>query len=147
MSMTDSERNDVLAEIDAAYLRLTAVLDSLSSEEMQRPDTVGSWSGKDLLSHIAGWEVEGARYLNAINAGQEAVIPGNDEYDAWNELQVAKTRDWTVDQVRTWFEGAHQDFVHVVRTSGSVWRSIATGLSSHHFDEHIGQFRSIQSGR
>jgi len=147
MSMTDSERDDVLADIDAAYHRLTAVLDTLNAEEMQRPNTVGTWSGNDLLSHMAAWEVEGARYLNAISAGQEAVIPGNDEYDAWNEQQVAKTRDWTVDQVRTLFDSAHRDFVHVVRTSDSVWRSIAIGLSSHHFEEHIDQFRSMRSDR
>jgi hypothetical protein len=147
MGMTDTERIDVLAEIERSYVELRAVLDSLSLDDMQRPATVGHWDGKDVLSHIAAWLVEGTRHINARDAGEDDAIPPHSEFDAWNELQVMKTRDWTVEQVRSFFESAYREYVQIVSTSKTVSPGFATGLSSHHFGEHIDQFRAMRSDR
>lgn len=143
--MNDEERAAALEEIDQVYRELTGVLDSLSEDEILRPNTVGHWNGKDVLAHLAAWDVEGARHVNARDAGREDSIPDEADFDAWNEEQVSKTRDMTVDQVRAYFEAAHRDFVQVVSTSATVTPGFATGVSSHHYVEHIDQFRSMKS--
>ena len=147
MGMNDTERKEVLAEIERGYQELCAVLDNLSLEDMQRPGTVGHWNGKDVLSHIAAWLVEGTRHIDAREAGEDDAIPPLSEFDEWNERQVEKTRDWAVEQVRTWFESAWRDYFQVVSTSKTVSPGFATGLSSHHFEEHIDQFRGMRSDR
>jgi hypothetical protein len=147
MGMNDTERNAVLAEIDRAYIELSAALDRLDLEDMQRPGTVGHWDGKDVLSHIAAWLAEGTRHIKARDAGEDDAIPPQSEFDAWNERQVKKTRDWSVKQVRAFFESAYRDYVQVVSTSDTVSPGFATGLSSHHFEEHIDQFLGMRSDR
>ena len=145
MPMSDSERVKVLIQIDRGYQELVEVLDSLSDDDMERPSTVGHWNGKDLLSHIAAWEVEGSRHVMARDAGEEDSIPDGSEFDRWNEEQVSKTREWTVEQIRAYLESTHHDFVEIVRVSPTITPGFATGLTSHHYEEHIDQFRSIKS--
>ena len=147
MGMNDTEREEVLAEIERGYQELCAVLDSLRPEDLQRPGSVGHWDGKDVLSHIAAWLVEGARHINARDADEDDAIPPQSEFDEWNERQVTKTRDWAVEQVRACFESAWRDYVQVVSTSKTVSPGFATGLNSHHFEEHIDRFRGMRSDR
>lgn len=145
MPMTDAERQNVLTEIERGHHDLVSVLDSLTDEEMLRPNTVGHWSGKDVLAHLAGWLAEGSRHIAAREAGQTDSIPAESEFDAFNEEQVAKTRDWTLDQVRAYFESVHLDFVRLVESSPVMTPGFATGLSSHHYHEHLDQFRSMKT--
>lgn len=144
MAMSDDDRKRTLDEIDHGFNELNAVLATLNDDDFNRPNTVGHWSGKDLLSHIAAWEIEGARHIAAIDAGDDDSIPPQEEFDAWNESQVQKTRDWTVQQVQALFESAHRDFVQAVATSPSISSGLATGLTSHHYGEHIEQFRQLR---
>jgi uncharacterized damage-inducible protein DinB len=51
----------------AATLRLLA---RLPAAALARPRTQGAWSIKDVLVHIAAWEEEGARRLEAIRRGR-----------------------------------------------------------------------------
>ena len=145
MSITDAERQAALKELERGYFELTSVLDSLSEADMLRPDTVGHWNGRDVLSHIAAWEVEGRRHMNALDEGEVDSFPDPSEFDSWNEQQVIKTREWSVDQVRAFFESAHQEFILMVKSSGKVSPGFATGLTSHHYEEHINQFRAMQT--
>ena len=145
MPMTDQERTTAIEEINEAYTELAGVLDSLTENEMLRPGIAGHWNGRDLLSHLAAWDIKGARHITARDAGQESSIPPEREFDDWNEQQVSKTRDWTIDQVRAYFDEAHQEFVQLVRTSPTITPCFATGLTAHHYREHIDQFRNMKS--
>jgi hypothetical protein len=51
----------------AATLRL---LGAIPEEAIRRPRTQGAWSIQDVLAHIAAWEDEGARRLEAIGRGR-----------------------------------------------------------------------------
>lgn len=145
MPMTEQERSDARAQIERGHRELTAVLDELDAAAMERPGALGHWSGKDILSHIAAWEVEGTRFITARDAGSDESLIGQSQFDAFNEENVARTCDWTLDQVRAYFESAHRDYVNACRRSQTVTARFATGLSSHHYEEHIDQFRSLRS--
>lgn len=144
--MTDEERAQTLAEIERGHHELTELLDSIDAADLERPNTVGQWSGKDVLSHIAAWEIEGARVIAARDAGSDETLIDESQYDAFNEEHAARTRDWTLDQVRAYFESVHIDFVNTCRMSPIVTPRFATGLSSHHYEEHMDQFRGMQAG-
>ncbi|CAN5177190.1 hypothetical protein BH23CHL1_BH23CHL1_02590 [soil metagenome] len=145
MPMTGTERTETLAEMARGYHELTELLDSLDSSDLERPNTVGHWSGKDVLSHIAAWEVEATRFVGTHNAGTDEPLIDESQFDAFNEENVSRTRDWTLAQVRAYVESAHLDFVNACRNSPTVTPGFATGLSSHHYDEHMGQFRGMRS--
>lgn len=145
MPMTAEERSETLAEMARGHRELTELLDSIAPSDLERPNTVGHWSGKDVLSHIAAWEVEATRFVGARDAGNDESLIDESQFDAFNEENVTKTRDWTLDQVRAYFESAHLDFVNICRTSPTVSAGFATGLSSHHYEEHMDQFRGMKA--
>jgi hypothetical protein len=70
----------------AATLRL---LGSLPEEAIRRPRTQGAWSIHDVLAHIAAWEDEGARRLEAIGRGRGDRIRF---YDTMAEVDRVNTR-------------------------------------------------------
>lgn len=145
MPLAENERAETLAEMERGYTALTGVLDSLSPSDLERPDTVGHWSGKDVLAHIASWEVEATRYITARDANIDEPFVAEEQFDAFNEDNAAKTRDWTLDQVRAFYESAHRDFVETCRTSTTITSRFALGLTNHHYEEHIDQFRGMKS--
>jgi hypothetical protein len=55
MPMSIDERLDMLQKASRAWLELTRLLDRIPEAAMNQPGTVGDWSGRDLLVHIASW--------------------------------------------------------------------------------------------
>lgn len=145
MTMTDAERTTAIEEIKQAHTDLTGVLDDLNEGDMLRPNTVGHWNGKDVLAHLAAWNIEAARHINARDLGEEDSMPGEPEFDDWNEEQVSKSRNMTVDQVRAYFDAAHNEFTGLVRTSATMTPRLATGMTAGHYAEHIDQFRAMKA--
>lgn len=41
----------------------------LSGEQIERPNTVGSWSGRDVMLHIANWEEEAMQAIRDLDSG------------------------------------------------------------------------------
>ena len=59
-----------MAEEDAGWGELHALIDSLTPEELERPGYyVEGWSVKDLLAHIGSWLAEAGIVLERIRAG------------------------------------------------------------------------------
>lgn len=90
MPMTDTERSETLAEMARGHRELTELLDNLDPSDLERPNAVGHWSGKDVLSHIAAWEAEATRFVGARDAGSDESLIDESQFDAFNEENVAK---------------------------------------------------------
>jgi hypothetical protein len=65
----------------------------------------GTWTAKDVFSHLAAWS-------DLLMDGVEALVQGRADnvqivdIDAWNADQIAARKDWTVAQVRSAWEKA-----------------------------------------
>ena len=64
----------LLANIQAGYDQLEALLASLSEEQMTIPGVNGSWSVKDNLAHLTAWQSYQAARQEGILNGVEPPV-------------------------------------------------------------------------
>ncbi len=112
------EKQAILARFREATGRLNAAVDRLDDDQMLAPNTVGEWSLRDTLSHIANpWLAEqfqsylGGRAPDPLTAtgtteppGPEFDLTTNDGRNAWRHAVRA---DESLDEVRA----RYADFV------------------------------------
>ncbi|HSG15514.1 MAG TPA: ClbS/DfsB family four-helix bundle protein [Anaerolineae bacterium] len=138
--------------LDTAYEYEKAFLASLTEEERESQGTADDWSPKDILAHVAHWDVE---------AGKELVDPERwvrrdygDDFNATNARywEVYKEARW--EEIEALVEKAHVDLVAGISglsdeqlsdteryewTRGRpLWRRIASG-NFYHPMAHLGE--------
>src|SRR5215203_2827753 len=66
MPMTTDERLVMLQIVSKAWLELKRVADSIPDAALEKPNTIGTWSGRDMLGHLAGWEAIGIDFIEQL---------------------------------------------------------------------------------
>lgn len=156
------KRDEAIHELRAARKELQETMSGLSEEDFVRPKAIVKWTLQDLLSHIAAWDEEMVRVLQAFSLASEPTftytISERNEYGAWNEEQVASRRGRAVEESLAEFESARRDLVQVIegltdpvlsRTRMTSWGVPATGFEliggqAEHDREHAAQVRSYR---
>jgi hypothetical protein len=79
-------------------------------------DTGASWRIRDILGHIATWDLEVARSLRAYRAGEVYLTPDFDEEeDDFNQQAVAEQRKLSTQELVAEWEQAHEEFKEAVQ--------------------------------
>jgi hypothetical protein len=95
----------------------------LGAEEREAPDTIGSWSAKDVQAHLAAWRAIEARRLDATTRGDLHPHPGdplvNDPVDESNAHLHAQRADWSWEQVSREADASIEALVEVIGRSTS----------------------------
>jgi uncharacterized damage-inducible protein DinB len=159
------KRDDAINKLRAARKDLQDAGAGLSEEEMQRAGVVNEWSVKDLLAHIAAWDEEMLRVIQAFAMPGEAqysyTISNEDDFAEWNSEQVAARRALTLEQTQHEFENARRDLIQIIegitdpvlmRTKTTPWGTQSTGLEllnteAEHDVEHAAHIRSWRKKR
>jgi hypothetical protein len=95
--------NDVLRY---GHLTLLATLDALPAGQAEAPGVCGVWSAKDVVAHLASYELLLAELLEAFVAGrQQAFVSPMDA--AFNDEQVARRRSLSLAEARDEYERAY----------------------------------------
>jgi uncharacterized damage-inducible protein DinB len=77
---------------------------SLSEEELARPVPDSTWTVKDFIIHLAQFDEEISRWMEALKAGR-VEAPGRNEdggafdVDAYNNARVAERHDWPLARI------------------------------------------------
>ena len=101
-------KTELQERVRSAHRKLTQSLDGLSEEEATRAGFTSEWSIKDALSHIAAWEIEGARILDEIRKGTwQPQRLDKQLIDDFTARVVAERRERTMTEVREEFDRAH----------------------------------------
>jgi hypothetical protein len=144
MSTTITERQSVLQQAERAWGEIRDAAFALTDEQIDRPNTVGTWTGRDVMIHIANWEERFAEVIRDLDAGR-AVTPvySNDaELDAWNEAHVAPYHAIPLADARAYFERAHADLMELVLTSPNATEDRILGCYPGHHDDLL-RLRSL----
>jgi uncharacterized damage-inducible protein DinB len=72
------------------------------------------WRIRDILGHIATWDREVTKSLNAFRLGEEYFIPDLEE-DEFNERAVLERKKLTYQQVLMEWEEAREDFIEAIQ--------------------------------
>jgi hypothetical protein len=77
---------------------------SLSEEELARPVPDSTWTVKDFIIHLAQFDEEIARWMEALKAGR-VEAPGRSEdggafdVDAYNNARVTERHEWPLERI------------------------------------------------
>lgn len=135
------KRDEAIIKLRLARREFLETLVGVEDEDMLRPNVVEKWSLKDLLGHIAAWDEEMLRVIQAFTMQPEArysyVISERDEFAVWNAEQIAARRDSTLEQIKSEFENARRDLIQVTegmtdqvlaRSKRTSWGTMQTGI-------------------
>ena len=115
-----NRKSHLLGLMRTEHSRLEALLNSLSEEQMLRPDVVGTWSVKDVLAHLTWWE---QAMISEIVHGVE-LDPGLNG-EPWsteraNALMVEAKRGTPLAEVLAAFHDSYRQMLQVVEDLDEV---------------------------
>lgn len=55
------DRQETIARFKKEHEKVKKLVSSLSEEQVLKPNTLGEWSVKDMVSHLAAWNWEEVR--------------------------------------------------------------------------------------
>jgi hypothetical protein len=134
---TDIERHRLLFEMDQIWSEIRDAAYALTDEQIDRENTVGTWSGRDVMIHIANWEKRCADVIEMLDRGQP-VTPSyttDAELDALNERWVRPWHDVPLADARAYFERMHARLRETVRSSPTVRHDLVLGCYPGHLDD------------
>ena len=107
------ERDAILQCLCAEHRRLSVVLEQLTAAQALRPNVVGYWSVKDVVSHLVFWNQFAVNEVSAAVQGRVFPHPPGTG-DEINALAVAEysAEDW--DEVRSLFEQSCRQVINLV---------------------------------
>jgi hypothetical protein len=115
---------DLLDDLAGTRTRLLANLSGLSDEQLARKGTVGSWSIKDVLGHVAAWEwmVSGFVPEWLVTGQAPEVLHVLEEYgnDAANTITVAERAALTPGEQLEEMQRARARLVTCIHTLGDA---------------------------
>ena len=105
---------------------IRSTIDRFGADDWGRV-ALGVWTGKDLLGHLAAFEVRFADQLAPfVGAPVESDLPSADPR-TFNDDQAAVRKDWPVEKVMAEFLEAHERVMrHARAISAEVWREVGT---------------------
>lgn len=146
MPMTFDERLDMLQIAARAWLELKRLADSISDERLERPNTIGSWSGRDMLGHLAGWEAIGINIIEQLNERGEYDKLGisTETIDAFNEEMLIPYRALSTADVRQALEDTHYALMHLAEHSeADRVAEVVLDVTRDHYSKHLPDLRGI----
>ena len=148
---------ELIRQIRATSTRMELLLAQLSVAEINQPGAVGVWSVKDVLAHIAFWELYAVNILRSIARGETPLLPADDETERKNASVVAQYYQRSLAAVISDWQQAREDMLDALEDLDdevlndpnyfpwSAGRSLLDRIAGNSFDheqEHIEQIRA-----
>jgi hypothetical protein len=92
---------EIVESLDATRERLLTVLEPLPDEALEYPGTIGPWSVKDVLAHLAAWESELVTGLLHLQQGKKPthLLAAMGQRDEYNAKRYEENKDRNLDRV------------------------------------------------
>lgn len=145
MAISKNKRLDTLQKASKGWLDLKRLVDAIPDEALTRPNTIGTWSGKDVLAHLGNWEEEGIAIVERMDDGEPEQWPEKTDgsFDAWNEEHVAPWRERSLAEVREYLQDAHFSLMDLAERSQNAKPEIVLPVTSEHYEKHLDDFLQL----
>ena len=110
--MTVVEKAQLLDALSESFAATRAVWEQADPEMQVYGDT--GWRVRDILAHIAVWDLEAVKSLRAYRVDGEYAIP-NLEEDEFNQQSLLGWRELSAEAVLIQYEQARQDFIDALK--------------------------------
>src|SRR5262245_61011264 len=150
-----SPKDELLNEAAREYRAFHNAIQGLNEDHMTEA-WLGTWSVRDIIAHISGWQRELGPALERLARGERPIPAGvsYDDVDAWNARFAAAKRETEVADVLLELDQSHEGFmraaVHVPAdryVPGKTAWKIVDQNTAHHYREHAEQIRAWRAAR
>jgi len=142
-----SEKTTLLSGAETEFAAFKRALAGLTEAQM-REVWLGTWSARDIVSHISGWHRELSPALARLQKGERPIPEGvsYDDVDAWNgRFAEARKTAATADILKE-LDASHAAFLQAAAgvpeeryVPGKTAHKIVDLNSRHHYQEHRAQ--------
>jgi hypothetical protein len=111
---------DFLERMRAARAELNEAISGLSEAHMSQDIVAGeAWAVRDILAHIAAWQIETLRSIERTERGQDTGPLINESESEWDARRVAERRQLPLVDVMQEFHQAHDELLAALDRSPS----------------------------
>lgn len=147
------DKQATLAEVRGAFNELLGAVETLDERAMGRV-FYGTWSAKDIVAHIAGWQHTMTGAMERMARGEKPTPEGVDysDADAWNAKFAAAMRP---QNAATVVADLRQSFANYVRAAeaipddrygeGKTINRLLEGSGYGHYREHLPAIQDFKS--
>ena len=148
-------KEELLGAAAREYRAFHEALGGLNEEHITER-WLGSWSIKEIVAHIVGWQRELAPALQRMARGERPIPEGAgyEDVDAWNARFTAAARDTEVADLLLELDRSHEAFMHAAADvpeerlgAGRTAYRIVDQNTAHHYREHAEQIRAWRASR
>jgi hypothetical protein len=86
-------------DLKKGHVEILEAIEGLSSEERGRPSTIGNWSARDVILHLAMWDGEALKAFAVWRTGHEYDWSYTPDYDKFNAFWIENTKQLSASQV------------------------------------------------
>jgi hypothetical protein len=148
-------KDELLNDAAREYKGFHEALQGLNETQLNEV-WLGTWSIRDIVAHIVGWQEELGPALERLARGERPIPAGvsYDDVDAWNARFAASRRDTPVADVLLELDKTHEYFLRAAASvpaerfqpGKTAWK-IVDQNTAHHYREHAEQIRAWRSTR
>jgi hypothetical protein len=108
----NDHKEDILNELTAARQSILCEINKLSPAQVDEP-CIGTWSVKDLIAHLVGWDFTNLQAVQEILAGKRPSFLQHYDRDwqTYNASLVAQYRRESIQEAMTEVEASHAELV------------------------------------
>ena len=134
---------DLLQKMARNWLELRRAIDVLSESQMTRTGTVGEWSVKDTLAHIAAWDRVNIERIEAVGRGEPRREFTVDQIEELNRAAVEEAAEYELQDILEDLDETHQELMALLEESPAVSLKAMRKAAWEHYSEHAAEFRAI----
>jgi hypothetical protein len=143
-------KQELLNQAAREYKAFHESLQGLNEEQLNAV-WLGTWSIKDIVAHITGWQRELDPALERLARGERPVPEGvsYEDVDAWNAKFAAARRGAEAADLLLELDKSHERFMHLAdaipdarfQPNRTAYKMVDLN-SAHHYKEHGDQIRA-----
>ena len=150
-----TSKQELLNQAAREYKSFHESLQGLNEEHLNEV-WLGTWSIKDIVAHITGWQAELAPALERLARGERPVPEGvsYEDVDAWNAKFAAARRGAAAADLLLELDKSHEHFMRLADTipearfaPDRTAYKIVDLNSAHHYKEHGEQIRAWRESK
>jgi hypothetical protein len=138
-------KSEVIAAVEDTWRAFRDSFERLTTTDLEISGVTGEWSIKDVVGHVAAWDLALARALTTRELGPEL---SDRQVEAFNRQQSVRRAKKTVAEVLTELEEARRTLRDALQstpdgafTKGTDWRSRIDTYSVFHHQEHAAEIK------
>jgi hypothetical protein len=108
-------KDQYIAELAETHQATRALLKDLETAHQTNRELYPTWTGKELISHLAGWDDACIAALNAFSSGATAPPPAAIGFDPFNASTVGKRKDLSLAEVIADWDARRRIFLEAIR--------------------------------